>query len=144
MIEAKWLAIDPGTTTGLCWRGIHDEIGHKQLYHTEVAEQFIAWVETHYSHIPIPEVVVMESFIIHPSSMKKSRSGMHHAIELIGLVRHCCAWLGVEFIEQTPAQGKRIKNNHLKDAGMYSPGFGHANDAARHLFLYAAKQRSQP
>ena len=140
MIEAEILAIDPGSTTGLCWLGWAEEIGHAEVPHDEVAQMFLTWVAMHEGARVHPVTVVVESFIIHPSTVTKSRQGVHDAIELIGLIRHSCEALGIALHLQTPAQGKRITNGHLKDAGLYVPRLGHARDAARHLYLLLAKK----
>ena len=130
------LAIDPGGTTGICWRLFNGDVGHGQMTAEFAQEMALSLL---YEELP-PLTIVMESFILHGSVLKKSRQGVHQAIETIGVYRAVAKAIGSTFVEQTPAQGKRISNDLLKEHGVYVVNLEHARDAARHLALYEMKE----
>ena len=81
-----------------------------------------------------------ESYVITASTLRKTR-GENWSLESIGALRWMANKHRVEFVLQTPADAKRFADDRkLKAAGWYfpTPG-GHANDAARHLMLYLAR-----
>lgn len=130
------LAIDPGGTTGVAWRSFAGDVGHAQFPAHLAQELALALLREEFP----PTVIVMESFVLHQSVLKKSRQGVHDAIETIGVFRAVASALGIPFVEQSPAQGKRISNDLLKEHGVYVVGLEHARDAARHLALYEMKE----
>lgn len=85
--------------------------------------------------------LVIERFTLNAGSMRKSREGMHHAIETIGVLRFLAmqeGWPDPEF--QLPADVMRIVDNEaLRSLGWYARSQGHANDALRHLAVWALK-----
>jgi len=135
--HAHIFAIDPGSTTGICYKLPDGSVIHSQMPHDEFASLILNWVIHPQSQ---PDELVVESFILHPSTVKKSREGTHHTIELIGLIRHVAEYCSIPLTLQTPAQGKRVTNEILKEAGLYVPKLAHARDAARHMYLYLAKK----
>lgn len=83
--------------------------------------------------------IVCEDFIITSETVKKSRQS--YSSEGIGVLRFLTKSYGCRFEIQTPAAAKSFSSNDkLKRIGWYVPGQDHANDAARHLLLYAVKQ----
>ena len=131
------LAVDPGGTTGICWRLFDGGVGHEQMPAATAQAFALDILEERY--FP-PLAIVMESFILHPSVLKKSRQGVHDAIETIGVFRAVASAMGIAFVEQPPANGKRIGNDTLREVGLYVVGLEHARDAARHLALYEMKE----
>jgi hypothetical protein len=87
------------------------------------------------------EAIVCESYVITASTLRKTR-GENWSLESIGALRWMARRHSVEFVLQTPADAKRFADDvKLKAAaGWYrpTPG-GHANDAARHLMTYLAR-----
>lgn len=80
-------------------------------------------------------VLVAESFIIGPQTVKNTQAPW--SLELIGVCRMVSRlYCGRELKLQSPAEAKRFSSDlRLKHLGWYTPGKGHANDAARHLLL---------
>jgi len=132
------LAIDPGGTTGMAWRTFDGKVGHAQMPAKDA--RALAFQTLMLQPDFPPTTIVMESFILHASVLKKSRQGVHDAIETIGAWRTYCEFTGTPFIEQSPAQGKRISNDTLREVGLYVVRLEHARDAARHLALYEMKE----
>ena len=97
-------------------------------------QETVDWVR----HIE-PDVVVIERFVIMASTLKKSRAGMHNALDIIGWVTLEAEHLGFEVVKQTPVQGKAVSDERLKEEGLYWPGHGHFNDAARHFYIWRAR-----
>ena len=88
----------------------------------------------------MPTTVVVEAFTIMQSTAKKTRQ--YDALFVNGYLEARCHTLGIQFIRQQVTGAKNFAtNDKLKALGWYNgtPG-GHANDAARHLLTYAAKQ----
>ena len=131
------LAVDPGGTTGICYRLFNGEVGHGQMPAAIAQAWALEILEERY--FP-PNTIVIESFILHPSVLKKSRLGVHQAIETIGVFRAVASAMSIAFVEQPPAHGKRVTNDMLKEHGVYVKSLEHARDAARHLALYEMKE----
>lgn len=130
------VAVDPGSMTGIVmWEGSHYP-KFLQISHTEAADLFLRmdWESADV------DTVVIERFIITSSTTKKSREGMHHALNLIGLITHLARHNGVRIVLQTPAEGKRITKTHLEEKALWAPGMQHSQDAARHLYLHLLKE----
>ena len=81
--------------------------------------------------------IICEDFIYTPETAKKSRQTW--STEGIGVLRFLAHEYHCEFILQSPSSAKSFaSNDKLKRIGWYTPGQDHANDAARHLMLWAA------
>lgn len=89
------------------------------------------------------EAVVCEDFIYTAATAQKSRQTW--STEGIGVLRYLTRRAGVDFILQTPASAKRFSTDEkLRRIGWWNPGHGHANDAARHLLVYAVSNGRAP
>lgn len=137
------LAADPGLTTG--W-ALYDPSQVPKAGQTEGPMEFLdlahSWIEG-ISKLGISEdcAVVAERFIITPETAKKTQAPW--SLEISGGLRFLCHRYGVPYIQQTPAEAKRlIHDDRLKDLGWYQPGRRHANDALRHL-AYALVRRNK-
>ena len=126
----KVMAFDPGGSTGF-----------KQFTKTEM---FTGMQFTNkYHHLDLwncivngqPDVLVYETF----QYRNQSSAGLVlDSREYIGLFQmygqmyHQCS-----VVSQSPSQAKGfVKDQTLKEAGIYVPGHPHENDAARHLLFY--------
>jgi hypothetical protein len=79
--------------------------------------------------------LVIEKFTITNETAKKSRQ--YDALNIIGVFRHYSYMSDWPLTLQSPGSAKKLgTDDRLKDLGWYTPGKGHANDAARHLLLY--------
>lgn len=127
------IAVDPGKTTG--WARLnarhHFESGEQPLYST------IYFIHETLKHGFKP-IIICEDFIFTSETLKKSRQTW--STEGIGALRYLTQVFGAEFVLQTPAAAKSFSSNDkLKKIDWYTPGKGHANDAARHLLLYGVE-----
>lgn len=123
------LAIDPGKMSGYVeWWG--NVIEHGELRQFEMC--------SYVARNPV-DLVVCESFIITPATIKKTRQA--YSLEIIGAVRYICGTIGQKFQLQTPAQAKSFADDaRLKRENLWFPTTGgHTNDAARHLCLALAR-----
>lgn len=121
-------AIDPGKTTGVAmWE--EDGTGFYQ-YDNWLQVPSSMWVRH-------ADILIVEKFTITPSTAKKSPQ--YDALYLIGALLY--KYLDkVRF--QKPSEAKSFSTDpKLKRVGFWTPGQGHANDAARHLLLYLVKNR---
>lgn len=125
-IVIKVLTIDPGGTTGYCRAVIGEP---KRLYLTcEQArlDHRAMWKLAlgPYTH------VICESF----AYRNKSREGLNlMPVELIGVVKLACSSRPEILTMQSPAQGKSVTDQRLKNLGLYVPGKQHGRDAIRHF-----------
>jgi hypothetical protein len=131
------LAFDPGLTTGVAvWSGVKEDepstwqLDVEQLWNF-LNEEFIQGTSARLTFI-------CESYIISERTLKTSRQAW--SLEIIGALK-LCAYLGEHtLVMQQAAAAKRFApNERLKAIGWYRPGRDHANDALRHMYLYAAK-----
>lgn len=136
--QLNLLAYDPGMTTGValidgtCVEGPHaGEWGQ---------DQFIDWCFMTIASRRW-DVVIGERFIINDATLRTGREGQV-SIELNGVVRQLCRRAHVTFIEQTASDAMSfMTDDKLRALGWHRPGFGHANDALRHLGLYMVKNK---
>lgn len=94
-----------------------------------------------FSTFTLKTLVVCESFTITAQTVQNSAAPW--SLEGIGALRFLCRRHDAELTMQGPVEAKRFAtNNRLKAQGWYisTPG-GHVNDALRHLYLSAVKQR---
>jgi hypothetical protein len=85
-------------------------------------------------------IVVCESYIITAETLRKSRQTA--PLEIIGALRWMAGHFGAHFELQRPADAKRLATDQrLKNIGWWNGSQGHANDAARHLFLWGCRYR---
>lgn len=134
-VEVRILAVDPGGTTG--W----------VTYDTETAEfesgqdsDRFEFCERAVGRIVAQvDVVVCEDFRITVQTAKKSQQP--DALKIIGTLEYAAHVVRKLVVLQTPGDAKRFSTDaRLKKAGLWTPGRRHANDAARHLFLFMAKK----
>jgi hypothetical protein len=134
------IAIDPGKATG--YAVYHPEYAsydsNDNFVSDEYDDQFV-FLDFFNSYASKMDEVVCEAYIITPETLRKSRQ--NYSLEIIGAVKWICHRLEIPFTLQTPAQGKAFGTDEkLKRIGWWSPGQGHANDAARHALTYAVSK----
>ena len=128
------LAVDPGLTSGwACRQGSALITGQAEFVPMmATAERFAS---------EGLDAIVVERYTITAETLRKSRQTT--ALELIGALRWLSHRAGVEFVLQSPADAKRFSTDtKLKAAGwLQRMSDDHANDACRHLLLYAVKNK---
>jgi hypothetical protein len=131
------LAVDPGKITGYAQISTEWPFESTQLPMLD----FLGWAEYVISEPDGPEVVVCESFIVNAQTLRKTR-GENWSLEQIGVLRWFCHKAEVPFTLQSAASAKGfVDDDRLKHVGWYhGTTGGHANDAARHLLTFIAKQ----
>lgn len=127
------LAIDPGLMTG--W-AIWNSGSHQFTSGQEDFEGFAYTLEEAAHHI---ELYIVERYTINADTAKKSPQP--EALEVTGMVRYFATMERTPMLMQSPSEAIGFAtDDRLREVGWYRPGKGHANDAARHLFLYFVKQ----
>lgn len=135
----RYLAVDPGTTTGLFMidleEGVFANAFPLQIREPIEAAKFIREA----AQIGL-DGIVMESFGIGEKTHGASRSGVHDALNLVGWINLTfdkCGWqFRTKLVKQQPAAGKTVSDDVLKSFGWHTKGKRHANDAARHMVRY--------
>jgi hypothetical protein len=127
----RYLAIDPGLTTGLAW---FDEVhGFESL---EIRGRY----ELYDFVTPLVRRAKDLSVIVERWDVRRdtrSKTNQDDPRYIIGYVDGLCQEMGVRYFEQRPAQAKSFAtNDKLKRLGWYTGGEGHADDAARHLLVH--------
>ena len=130
------IAVDPGKVTGIaCW---FDEQMTSWQEPTWYAVDRI-WNALEGNGLGPVDVVVCESYTITESTLRKTREP--YSLESIGALRWMSNRHSVEFLLQAPADAMGfMTDDKLRMMGWYRSSIGgHANDAARHLGLYIAR-----
>lgn len=139
-----YLAIDPGTTTGIAW--YDEEDAFQPFGSAEIRGRHDLYTYLHKNWglglgaDPVPDVVIIERWDVRTYTHKLTNQDDPRYI--IGYVEGVCymAPRRVRYTEQTPAEAKRFSTNKkLKTLGWYRGGEGHADDAARHLLVRLVK-----
>jgi len=129
------LAVDPGGTTG--WV-TYDTDTEEFRSGQEADRHEFCVLAAEALHFGVG-TVVCEDFRITVQTAKKSQQP--DALKIIGTTEYLATIEGAAFVLQTPGDAKRFSTDtRLKKAGFWTPGRRHANDAARHLFLFMAKK----
>lgn len=137
------ITVDPGGTTGFGYATLSNgHIDNTWFDQDADSGRFLGWVwdELH-EYDPADVIIVCESYIITAETLRKSRQTA--PLEIIGALRWMSEYLGASFELQQPAQAKRLATDaRLKAIGWWNKSTkDHANDAARHLFLYGCRYR---
>lgn len=134
------VAVDPGKVTGIATYGEVFTSWQEPTWHA--VDRIFGMLEyaAGGGHALPIEAIVCESYVITAATLRKTR-GENWSLESIGALRWMSNRHGVEFVLQTPADGKRFgTDDKLRKIGWYNPTpGGHANDAARHLLTYIAR-----
>ena len=131
------IAIDPGGTTGLAFSGYGTTLAGSR----ERTDTFVMLEELELRAADLGPYLtfVVEEYKITARTAKLSQQ--HTALEIIGCIRYFCHKYECELVLQRPGDAKRFATDRrLKQAGFWQKGGGgHANDAARHLFVWMCK-----
>ena len=126
----RLLALDPGLTTGVAeWHG-----GIFTSWEEPDPMDCLMKLDTLVHRM---DEVVCENFVPRPGV----RSWQPDALHIIGTVRYFCHRERVPLSLPMPSGKTFATDSRLKLAGMYVPGKGHANDAARHLLKRLVRLR---
>lgn len=128
----KIFAVDPGKRTGWALWAPGSTVESGECEHFD----FLRFAQ---DEVDSNTVVVCENFLITYATLKKSRQTW--SLEQIGALRYWCWREDAEFVLQTPAEAKGFAtDDRLKHLGWWQKGQRHANDALRHLLLYAVRE----
>lgn len=132
------LTVDPGLHTGIALAGPDGSVFAAE---GDWDETLVFARDSLVRLSDMDTLVVCESFTITAQTVRNSAAPW--SLEGIGVLRFLCRRHGAELVMQAPVEAKRFATNpRLKAQGWYigTPG-GHVNDALRHLYLAAVKQR---
>ena len=138
----KYLALDPGLTTGVAWYDTStEEFGSLEVRGEHGLYEYLKedWGFLH-KHAKAPDVLVYELWL--PRSDSHKVTNQPEARNIGGA---CEAWAWqldglMSIYGQTPASAKKLATNEiLRGLGWYSGGAGHADDAVRHLVYRLVK-----
>lgn len=127
------LAIDPGGTAGVAWRGSDGSLRGVQW-----PGEDIRTVLDGFNASPGIRELVVESFLSRPGAAV-SLAGVH----CIGRIEAWADEQGLEIVWQTPAAAKRkVTKDVLREQGGWIRGQEHARDAIRHLLYREWKTKA--
>jgi hypothetical protein len=138
------VGIDPGNVTG-CFGAIIYMYDNSPTWSLTTHEELRSatrvrdWLVHYVEHVvETPNFVVgVERYVITPRTHKLSRQPA--ALEIIGVVTEVCNELHVDCRLQMKSEVVKLGSDvKLRGLGWYSPGQGHANDAARHALAALA------
>lgn len=133
------IAFDPGLTTGLAIIE-DDEWFAGQYTFQQIGDVLHNWGQNPAASFQPGCVLVCESFTINNQTAKNSQAPW--SLEVIGLIRYLSMRHHIDLVFQQPSAAKNlIKDQVIKDAGLWKKGTPHAMDAMRHALHYAITQR---
>lgn len=137
------LSFDPGGTTGST---IFRPDGNVWLVHEHSFGLFLPWVDgllESWWRSGLDIEVVGERFTILPDTHKKTQTGIHQAIETIGVMRYLAAKWGAKFEEQSVFSAGQLaeKDRLLHRIGWWQTQFGDdGRSAQRHMITYLMRR----
>lgn len=136
------ITVDPGVTTGF-GRAVLDQGQFTDVWFDQDTDEgrFLGIVWDELRENGQDTVIVCEAYIITAETLRKTRQTA--SLELIGALRWMAGFHGAHFELQQPAQAKKLATDaRLKAIGWWNKTTrDHANDAARHLFLWGCRYR---
>lgn len=130
------LAIDPGGTTGIALTR-----GATALVKAETPGRDYAY-DAIEALIHDADVVVCESYIITPATIKKSRQ--YDALYIIGATEYMARKSSTPFLLQPPSAKQFASDGKLRMLGWWYAGSDHVRDALRHALVYSVKEGHIP
>lgn len=137
------LAFDPGGTTGSV---IFQRYPGAVLVHEHPFGEFLPWADRRLESWCLSGwdvEVVGERFTILPDTHKKTQTGIHQAIETIGVMRYLAAKWGAKFEEQSVFSPGQLaeKDRLLHRIGWWQTQFGDdGRSAQRHMITYLMRR----
>lgn len=136
------ITVDPGVTTGF-GRAVLDQGQFTDVWFDQDTDEgrFLGLVWDELRENGQDTIIVCEAYIITAETLRKTRQTA--SLELIGALRWMASFHGAHFELQQPAQAKKLATDaRLKAIGWWNKTTrDHANDAARHLFLWGCRYR---
>ena len=138
-----WLAIDPGLTTG--WATYNDRTEEFASGEVRGRHEFFRWLHDEQGFRDTfgrtPNHVIIERWDVRKDTFGKS--AQEDARYIIGAVEYLCWRIDLPYHEQRPGEAKKFStNDKLRSLCWYTGGYGHGDDAARHLLVALAKART--
>lgn len=135
-------AIDPGETTGICWRAPWrpKELNLLQVKTSHIVEGYealnVVMNESNLFHMPT--IIITEDYKVYEWKATSHSWGALHTAQLIGAIK-ILAYNRVAPIHlQMAVDAKHfVTDEKLKAWDVYEPGMKHARDAQRHLLRFA-------
>ena len=133
----RFIGVDPGLASGLVSFHVDERnsianFEHYQVDHIGLGNYFEELKSMWKTKRPEDwdTVIAMESYIVTPGTAKKSQAPW--SLESIGMVRYFVETSGLSLRMSAPSAHKKLVSDAvLKSAGLFVPGQGHSNDAAR-------------
>lgn len=133
-------AFDPGKITGVAMWNTEAMVGPQFYAWQFTVEELYEFVDERCGHF---EYAQIEKFTITAATVKKARES--EPLDVIGYLKYAAWRCGFKVGWSKPADVMRsFPDAALRKAGLYTPGKGHANDAARHLAWYTVKNGIRP
>lgn len=132
----KYLAVDPGQTTGLA---LYSMSGGTPQFAEWMQEDWAMTLADVTRQLYGLDALIVEEFTIVGARGHEAND----AIEIIGACRWLARQAQVPLIRQKPVDAKEFSTDEkLKALGWYTPApADHGRDASRHLLLYMARAR---
>ena len=134
----KILAFDPGATTGWVMIQLKDR---KIVDHGTFLLEDVDYTTHLFARIKSKTIIIIERFRVRPGAGATAWSS-EPSIQVIGVIKKCAKILNCTIVMQEPAQGKRMTNDILRDAGydLDKVKNHHIRDALRHAVVWMRKQ----
>ena len=136
------VAVDPGKMTGV---SVFTNGEFRSFELSRGFGGFAVWLDSESGLFRPHDHLIIESFTVNAGTAKKDSGAYPEVFSIIGAARLTAYQNGMRFGFQTPAEAKSFAtNDKLKKLGWFSGGLGHADDSARHLLTFLAKNNYRP
>lgn len=95
------------------------------------------------SQVSTTDMAAADVIVVERYEQRSNVTAQDDALKQNGVIERFCAEIGIEFVQQMPADAKRFsKDDKLKALGWYVKTKDmHATDSARHLLRYLVKNK---
>lgn len=135
------LSLDPGGTTGIAIFDYTEDTEPVMVMNAQVGgslEGFILWyIENKPTYKW--DMIVCEDFTLRLNVKFPDLSPVY----IIGALT-ALEWGTMQIVYQQPSMKSLCDDTRLKKMGLYTPAFGHANDAVRHAIIYLRNKKHMP
>lgn len=130
------LAYDPGESTGWCWVDTaSSKISGGSFELWSEVDEHMAMLPTLRNKLILPDIIVVERFLLYPQAAKRLSWNKLRTIEVIGVIRYLAEGIKIPVVMQNARNGKRIE---LAKKPLHFDK--HACDALRHALMYLKRE----
>ena len=135
VVKPAILCLDPGETTGVCWKDFNSEdLWLFQWDTKDIGQSFVGLLEFLERYEPFE--VRYEDYKVYSWKAADHSNAALHTPQWIGAIRAALTLADIPYTCKMAQQPKGFwTDDKLKSCQMYEPGLKHARDAERHMLF---------